>query len=136
MPVERIYERDVDLLLAEEFDVNPAFANHIKSLTKFAGEPATVAEFWVSKSNNLGESDLVVAYRRSDGSRFALLIEDTGAPYPHERRTLPQCVGWSSPTRSAIWLSPDPLPRGRASPPRLAMPPAALHSPPPEICLP
>jgi len=25
VPVERIYERDVDLLLAEEFDVNPAF---------------------------------------------------------------------------------------------------------------
>jgi hypothetical protein len=76
VPVERMYERDVDLLLAEELDVNPAFANHIKSLTKFASEPATVAEFWVSKSNNLGESDLVVVYERSDGSRFALLIED------------------------------------------------------------
>jgi type III restriction enzyme len=71
----------VDLLLAEEFDVNPAFADHIKSLTKFAGEPVTVAEFWVSKSNNLGESDLVVAYRRSDGSRFALLIEDNLAKH-------------------------------------------------------
>jgi hypothetical protein len=76
VPIERMYERDVDLLLAEELDVNPAFANHIKSFTKFAGEPATVAEFWVSKSNNLGESDLVVVYQRSDGSRFALLIED------------------------------------------------------------
>ena len=76
MPVERIYERDVDLLLAEEFDVNPAFADQVKSLTKFAAEPAAVAEFRVSKSDNLGESDLEIVYRRSDGSRFALLIED------------------------------------------------------------
>ena len=76
MPVERIYERDVDLLLAEEFDVNPAFADHMKSLTKFAGEPAVVAECWVSKSNYLGESDLEVVYQRDDGSRFALMIED------------------------------------------------------------
>jgi hypothetical protein len=74
VPVERIYERDVDLLLAEEFAVNPAFPDHIKSLTKFAGERATLAEFWVSKSDTLGESDLVVVYQHSDG--FALLIED------------------------------------------------------------
>lgn len=76
MPVERLYERDVDLLLAEEFDVNPAFAEHFKSLTKFAGESAVVVRCWVSKSNNLGESDLEVSYRRSDDSCFALLIED------------------------------------------------------------
>lgn len=76
MPVERIYERDVDLLVAEEFDVNPAFADHFKSLTKFAGESAVVSECWVSKSNNLGESDLEVVYQRDDGSRFALMVED------------------------------------------------------------
>jgi hypothetical protein len=76
MPVERIYERDVDLLLAEEFELNPHFADHIKSLTKFAGEPAVVVECWVSKSNNLGESDLEVVYQREDGSRFALMVED------------------------------------------------------------
>ena len=76
MPVERMYERDVDLLLAEELAVHPAFADHFKSLTKFADEPAAVTEFWVSKSNSLGESDLVVVYQRSDGSRFALMIED------------------------------------------------------------
>lgn len=76
MPVERKYERDVDLLLAEEFAINPAFADHFKSLTKFSGEVATVADFWVSKSNTLGESDLIVLYQRSGNSRFALLIED------------------------------------------------------------
>jgi len=67
VPVERMYERDVDLLLAEELAVHPAFADHFKSLTKFADEPAAVTEFWVSKSNSLGESDLVVVYQRSDG---------------------------------------------------------------------
>jgi hypothetical protein len=76
MPVERKYERDVDLLLAEEFWVNPAFAERFKSLTKFASEPATVADFWVSKSNSLGESDLIVVYETADGRRFAWLIED------------------------------------------------------------
>ena len=76
MPVERMYERDVDLLLAEELVVNPIFADRLKSITKFADKEATVSDFWVSKSNNLGESDLVVVYQRSDGGRFALLIED------------------------------------------------------------
>ena len=71
-----MYERDVDLLLAEELAVNPAFGGHFKSLTKFAGETANVSDVWVSKSNSLGESDLLVVYRREDESRFALLIED------------------------------------------------------------
>lgn len=76
MPVERIYERDVDLLLAEELAVNPTFADRLKSMTKFSSDTASVAEFWVSKSNNLGESDLVIIFQRDDGGRFALLIED------------------------------------------------------------
>jgi hypothetical protein len=76
MSVERKYERDVDLLLAEEFAVNPKFADRFKAVTKFAGESAAVADFWISKSNSLGESDLIVIYQRPQGSRFALLIED------------------------------------------------------------
>src|SRR6266404_8437569 len=76
MGVERRYERDVDLLLAEEFKVNPLFAEKFKALTKFSGRTATVADFWVSKSNNLGESDLIVIYQSEDAERFALLIED------------------------------------------------------------
>ena len=60
----------------------------------------------------------------------------TGAPYPREPRTLRQCAGWSNPTTSAIRLSPDPPRRDRAKPQGSAMPPSALHSPPPEICPP
>ena len=76
MPVERKYERDVDLLLAEEFAVNPEFAERFKALTKFAGATAKISDFWVSKSNSMGESDLIAVYQRPDGNRFALLIED------------------------------------------------------------
>ena len=76
MPIERKYERDVDLLLAEEFALNPAFATSFKSLTKFANVPAQVSDFWISKGDNLGESDLIVVYQADDTKRFALLIED------------------------------------------------------------
>jgi hypothetical protein len=76
MPVERKYERDVDLLLAEEFTLNDTFAERFKALTKFADKRARVADFWVSKSNSLGESDLIILYQSEDGERFALLIED------------------------------------------------------------
>jgi hypothetical protein len=76
MVIERRYERDVDLLLAEEFAVNPIFAERFKAVTKFNGQTATVIDYWVSKSDNLGESDLIIIYQMPDGRRFALLIED------------------------------------------------------------
>jgi hypothetical protein len=76
LAVERKYERDVDILLAEEFATNPEFSIRIKALTKFATLSASVKDFWVSKSNTLGESDLIILYESDVRSRFALLIED------------------------------------------------------------
>lgn len=76
MAVERKYERDVDLLLAEELSVNPSFASWLKSRTEIAGVTATIAHVFVSKSDNLGESDLIAIYEHSEGQRFALMIED------------------------------------------------------------
>ncbi len=76
MTIERKYERDVDLLLAEEFDVNPAFAERFKGFSKFADRSARVVNVWVSRSNELGESDLVIVYQCADGECVALLIED------------------------------------------------------------
>jgi hypothetical protein len=78
--VERKYERDVDVLLAEEFSVNTAFAEWFRSQTKFETSVAQVADVYVSKSDNLGESDLIVIYETEGGSRFALLIEDKVDP--------------------------------------------------------
>ncbi len=78
MPVERKYERDIDLLLAEEFSVSPAFAAWFLSQTKsFGGVPAQVVDVYVSRSDTTGESDLVVVFEKQrDYSRFALHIED------------------------------------------------------------
>lgn len=76
MVVERKYERDIDILLAEEFSVNPAFAEWMKAKTEFASTPARVIEVYVSKSTNLGESDLIAIYELEDERRFALMIED------------------------------------------------------------
>jgi len=74
--VERKYERDIDLLLAEEFSVSGEFAGWIKSKTSLRNEAASVADVFVSKSDNLGESDLIVLYETEAKRRFALLIED------------------------------------------------------------
>ena len=76
MTVGRKYERDIDLLLAEELTVNPAFSAWLKGKTRFADVPAEIADVFVSKSDNLGESDLIVTYTREDGPQFAVLIED------------------------------------------------------------
>jgi hypothetical protein len=73
----RIYERDVDIVLAEEFSVDPDFAAWVLTRTRsFVDASASVVDVYVSLSDNSGESDLVVVYQRADGSRFALLIED------------------------------------------------------------
>jgi hypothetical protein len=75
MSIAKKYERDIDLLLAEEFVVNPSFAEQFKALTGFQTKKASVAEYWVSKSDKWGESDLIVVYESNLGG-FALLIED------------------------------------------------------------
>lgn len=76
MPVDRKYERDIDLLLVEEFSVNPAFAAWFVNQTKFAGTEAAVVDVHVSKADTLGESDLIVVFESTDRGRFAFLIED------------------------------------------------------------
>jgi hypothetical protein len=62
MPIGRKYERDIDLLLAEEFMVSPEFAAWFLEKTKFAGIQATVVDVSVSKTDYTGESDLVILY--------------------------------------------------------------------------
>jgi hypothetical protein len=74
--IERKYERDVDILLAEEFSVNAAFADWFRSQTKYKTSIARVVDVFVSKRDNLGESDLIVIYEIEGGNRVALLVED------------------------------------------------------------
>lgn len=76
MAIERIYERDIDIMLAEEFEVSPAFAMWFLKQTKFADAKAQAKEVFVSKTDSTGESDLVIVFERDDAERVALLIED------------------------------------------------------------
>jgi hypothetical protein len=77
MVVQRKYERDIDLLLAEEFSISPAFANwFLKHTSNIDHTNATVADVAVSASDAAGESDLVIIYNVAGGRTFALLIED------------------------------------------------------------
>jgi hypothetical protein len=78
MAVDRKYERDIDLLLAEELVVAPAFATWFLGQTGFAGVVASVVDVFVSRSDITGESDLVVVFEETGAARrFALLVEDT-----------------------------------------------------------
>lgn len=76
--VARKSERDIDLLLAEEFAVSPSFATWFLEQTQaFKGTQACVIDVGVSRSDTTGESDLVVVFEEHDGCRrFALHIED------------------------------------------------------------
>ena len=77
MTVERKYERDIDLLLAEEFAVSPSFATWFLGQTRFRDLDGSVLDVYVSRADATGESDLVVVYETLAGDqRVALLIED------------------------------------------------------------
>lgn len=77
MPIDRKFERDIDVFLAEEFSCSSNFSNWFLGKTQFAGEEASVEDVFLSRADHLGESDLIVLFkRRSSIGRFALLIED------------------------------------------------------------
>jgi len=73
----RKYERDIDVMLAEEFTVSAEFTTwFLQRTARFKDSKAVVTEVHVSMSDNLGESDLVVILQRPTGIKFALYIED------------------------------------------------------------
>ncbi len=75
--IGRKYERDIDLLLAEEFMVSQNFAAWFLGKTRFAGVQAEPVDVFVSKADSTGESDLVVIYEEvATSQRFAIHIED------------------------------------------------------------
>ncbi len=82
----RKYERDIDLLLAEEFVVSPSFAEWFVGRTKFAGTPYEILDVSVSRSDVSGETDLEVRFVEGAADAFALLIEDKiGAPFQKDQ---------------------------------------------------
>ena len=76
MAIAYVNERDMDMLLAEEFSVSPDFAAWFLGQTKFSSTGAHVTAVYVSKADSTGESDLEIVYEKAGGERIAVLIED------------------------------------------------------------
>jgi hypothetical protein len=77
IPLEAIYERDVDLLLLEELSVSTAFASWLVSQTHPSDIQFSSLEAGQHSVVELGrESDLVLVFVDLTGSRRALLIEN------------------------------------------------------------
>ncbi len=74
-PVESILERDVDLILLEELNVNPTFAHwltdklNLPELTRINGGWRSISKF------GLGETDILFSYQSSE-NRIFILIEN------------------------------------------------------------
>ncbi|MET3364703.1 hypothetical protein [Bradyrhizobium ottawaense] len=104
MAVGRKYERDIDILLAEEFAVSHTFAEWFLKQTRFSQIEAKVLDVYVSRSDTTGESDLVVLFEEiGGGGRFALLIEDKiDAPLQPEQEARYRLRGQAEVSRGAI----------------------------------
>lgn len=82
--LQSVQERDVDLLLMEEFHVAPAFAGWFANQVGL-GLEATFDGAWHSLNDQYGETDLLLRVRVG-GERVAVLIENkVGAPEQEEQ---------------------------------------------------
>lgn len=87
--LESVRERDIDLLLIEEFHVEPAFRQF---MVKSLAPQYEIEDFigaWHSVSTHNGESDVIVIFDHNNGERVAILIENkinaTAQPKQDER---------------------------------------------------
>lgn len=75
IPVEAVYERDIDLLLLEEFSINFEFRKWVLESNDFPVED-DFNGVWRSISDfSLGETDILFSYT-SNGQKIYLLIEN------------------------------------------------------------
>jgi hypothetical protein len=87
--LEAVTERDIDILLMEEFEGGSGFLDWFVSVT--VGWPLAgfdVLGAWHSVSTDIGESDLLVLAHRPGRERLALLIENKvdAPPQPEQSR--------------------------------------------------
>jgi len=81
--LEAITERDIDVLLMEEFVSGSGFLEWFAGKTaRWSLDELHLRGVWHSASNEHGESDLIVLAGRIDGERLALLIENKVAAPP------------------------------------------------------
>lgn len=75
--IDRIYERDADLVLIEELNVSQDFCKWILGRTsKFAIRQFEGVEAYASIFDSSGETDITVVFSAANGESFALLIEN------------------------------------------------------------
>lgn len=76
--IECIQERDIDLLLMEEFECNEEFrAWFLERIEPNSSAGSKLAGVWHSiKEAELGESDIIVCFDTETNSRMAVLIEN------------------------------------------------------------
>ena len=81
LPIESIQERDIDLLLLEEFNVNIAFCEWI--IQKLELPNLTIKDgAWRSvSSHELGETDILFSYNSSSKKIFVLIENKLDAPF-------------------------------------------------------
>lgn len=87
--LEAVTERDIDILLMEEFESGCGFLEWFVGMTaRWPLDGLDLLGAWHSVSNEHGESDLLVLAHRPDGRRCALLIENkVDAPPQPEQAT-------------------------------------------------
>lgn len=85
IPVKSIYERDIDLLLLEEFSVNDRFRkwfldqNGLPVETEFLNAWRSISDF------NLGETDILISYRSLSGTVYLLLENKLDADFQEDQ---------------------------------------------------
>ena len=75
LPIEEIRERDIDLLLLEEFLVNEEFARNFQEELGL-GNLGSLRGAYHSLTQERGESDLVLNFSGADRSGFLVLVEN------------------------------------------------------------
>lgn len=75
LPIEEIRERDIDLLLLEEFTVNEDFRKFFIKNLRLVGLGSFIGVYH-SLTQERGESDLVINYSGKDKNGFLILVEN------------------------------------------------------------
>ena len=75
--IDRIYERDADVVIAEELNISLPFANWLaRHAARFKDRKVTNTEAFVSRYDKSGETDVTVILTDENENRFGLLIKN------------------------------------------------------------
>lgn len=81
LSIASVAERDIDLLLLEEFAASPAFARWFADRAGLPAGALEVASAFRSVTESIGESDLEIRFRASNGTCSLLVENKIGASF-------------------------------------------------------